>query len=453
MARHRVVNGVRRFTSGNFSTSFGSRVARYLRDRRGAVAIIYAAVLPGLVGLVGLGVETGYWYVSKRNLQTEADAAALGGAWSKLYGGSSGAILAAATNEAGRNGFVDTPATDISMNNPPVYGAYIADANAVEIILTEDHELLFASVVRDAVVTVAARAVAKIIPADDACVLALNTTAPDALNITGNTDFNMPTCVLASNSTNCPSGANIDGSATVIAYSVYSAGCYENTSSDPVTLTEPAQTNMAPIIDPYANATVPPAPAPCTPWGGAATKQSGRKYCNNLNIPPPSTVNFEPGIYWLEDANLTVHGTLVCPTCVEGGDGVLIIFMNDSGGDTGSITINGSANVVLNGISPAQAAAAGQPALSGLLLFQDPDAAGDSSDQAHINGGSGTSLTGAIYFPQNEINFEGNTAGQSTCTLIIGKTVDITGNSNMDVTDCGAYGVGVPRSQDVSLVE
>ena len=55
-------------------------VWRCLRDRRGASAILLGIALPVLVGFVGLGVETGIWYLEKRELQEAADSAALAGA-------------------------------------------------------------------------------------------------------------------------------------------------------------------------------------------------------------------------------------------------------------------------------------------------------------------------------------------------------------------------------------
>src|SRR5215831_2865568 len=65
---------------------FLSRLGDFWRERAGGVAVIYAVVLPGMLGMVGLGVEAGEWYIDKRALQTQADAAALAGAWERAYG-------------------------------------------------------------------------------------------------------------------------------------------------------------------------------------------------------------------------------------------------------------------------------------------------------------------------------------------------------------------------------
>jgi hypothetical protein len=53
----------------------------FWRDQFGGVSMMYAAVLPVLIGLVGLGVETGYWYygnVRSRRRPTPVPLAASG---------------------------------------------------------------------------------------------------------------------------------------------------------------------------------------------------------------------------------------------------------------------------------------------------------------------------------------------------------------------------------------
>ena len=74
-----------------------SLLRQFSSDRRANTAIMFALSLPILVGMSGLGVETGYWYFKQRELQTAADVAAIAGAVEKRSGKSSGQITAAAT--------------------------------------------------------------------------------------------------------------------------------------------------------------------------------------------------------------------------------------------------------------------------------------------------------------------------------------------------------------------
>jgi hypothetical protein len=55
-------------------------VRERLRNESGAVLIIVAVALPALILFAGLAIDTANWWVHKRHLQTQADAAALAGA-------------------------------------------------------------------------------------------------------------------------------------------------------------------------------------------------------------------------------------------------------------------------------------------------------------------------------------------------------------------------------------
>ncbi|MBI5165451.1 MAG: hypothetical protein HY985_16295, partial [Magnetospirillum sp.] len=77
---------------------------RLAGDERGAVAIVLALSLTVLVGMVALGMETELWFANMRVLQAAADAAAISAAYEAVAGDAAD-ISAAATVDAGRNGF------------------------------------------------------------------------------------------------------------------------------------------------------------------------------------------------------------------------------------------------------------------------------------------------------------------------------------------------------------
>jgi len=54
--------------------------ARFRRDRRGNIAIMFGLMAPVLLGGMGLAMESAYWYVDQRGMQNAADAAALAAA-------------------------------------------------------------------------------------------------------------------------------------------------------------------------------------------------------------------------------------------------------------------------------------------------------------------------------------------------------------------------------------
>ena len=51
-------------------------IAKWRRSESGNIAIVSAMLMPALVGFLGLGCETAYWYYRQRDLQGAADIAA-----------------------------------------------------------------------------------------------------------------------------------------------------------------------------------------------------------------------------------------------------------------------------------------------------------------------------------------------------------------------------------------
>ena len=90
------------------------------------MAITVGLLFPALLGFGVLAVDVGNWYVHKRELQTQADAAALAGAASLKYPCDKSPISAAAESYAGKdhNVFGNVPAarTTVVLNQPNFSG-------------------------------------------------------------------------------------------------------------------------------------------------------------------------------------------------------------------------------------------------------------------------------------------------------------------------------------------
>ena len=67
--------------------------------------IMMAVVAPGLIGVVGLGVETGYWYHLQAEAQMAADVSAYAGAVTLRNGETATIAKAVAKEEAAELGF------------------------------------------------------------------------------------------------------------------------------------------------------------------------------------------------------------------------------------------------------------------------------------------------------------------------------------------------------------
>jgi Putative Flp pilus-assembly TadE/G-like len=454
-----LMNLHRRSQALSSSTTAKQQRPRFWRDQSGGISMIYAAVLPGLIGLVGLGVETGYWYFGKRELQTQADAAAIGGAW-EIAWNREDEVESSSTNEAVRNGFPNASFTTITVNNPPTSGPEAGNDKAVEVILTQDYDPLFSGIFRSEDVRIAARAVSTLIASGSACVLALNGTVSDAAENTGATNINAPDCTIAANS-DAEDAISFSGSSEIVFESAWTVGGIEIDGQADVTLTEGGKTHMWALDDPYADLDW-TAPSGCDvnnqyqningtidiPNGGEVT------ICGNITIHNGATVDFEPGTYWMKGSSLTIHGgTVTCSTCEPGGDGVTFIFTTPSNGNEnqiGTVAINGSATVELNAPGPDSSL---ETAYTGILFAQDPDAPTQSNKSANLNGGASTILNGAIYFPSNELHWAGNNSLAATCTLLIADTVTFEGSSGLSIADCESQGIDLGFTQRIALVE
>ena len=150
-----------------FRSVFWAFPRRLASDTRGATLALVAASITALIGFTGLGVETGLWYAMKRQNQSAADVAALSGAFELLAGQSNGLsqntvypdICNLAERDAARNDFTfnsftcptttpactSPPTGQMCANNPPVLGISAGNNNAVEVILSQQQNALFAN--------------------------------------------------------------------------------------------------------------------------------------------------------------------------------------------------------------------------------------------------------------------------------------------------------------------
>src|SRR5262249_9457732 len=115
------------------------------RDRHGGTLVLMALAMPLLVGGLALAIDTAYLYLSKRQLQQQADTAAAGAALAKSKGTTSTTTLRTlAIRDAVRNGYVDAAPNSVAVNIPPASGAHAGSNNAVEVILERPMTSFFA---------------------------------------------------------------------------------------------------------------------------------------------------------------------------------------------------------------------------------------------------------------------------------------------------------------------
>jgi Flp pilus assembly protein TadG len=429
--------------------------AAVLRDRTGGTALFFALAAPVVIGAAGIGVETGMWYMTRRHAQTAADAAAVAGAM-QLLRGQSTAMTTAAVADSARNGFPNTSPNTVTVNRPPASGSYAASTQSVEAIVSRQVNRLFSSLFMNTGPTIRARAVATVQSNGDACILALDGTASGAVTNSGTTYVNSANCIVAANSNNS-SAITAGGNSTMIAETLWTAGGYSQSNNATLTLTDTPHTNMWALTDPYAGLTVPSTGSMGTQYSTNATNRTNSNTTHTYNpgrytskdMIIQGTATFNPGVYYLDGTNLTIDAqAIVRCSCSGTGQGVTFVFTNSSGGASGSVTINGGADVQL------QAPSSPGALYEGVLFYQDRNTPTSTQD-SKFNGGANMILAGALYFPSTAINFSGNNNGStgSRCVEIIARTITFTGTSTIDASGCSAYGTRTVSVTSVRLVE
>lgn len=426
-------------------------VLAFHRDKRGAMMVTYALMLPVVLGFAGLGVETGIWYNSKRNVQTQADAAALSGAFERRRGNQAYSIVSAsALREAVRNGFDSSTPNTIAVNNPPLTGSAAGDQSAVEVILMQRQDLLLTSLFMNQL-EVVSRSVAQVQVTGNACVLALDPSVSAAIKNQGNPTLEMDGCVIAANS-NDSAAISMGGSVDVDAHSLWTTGDISIGSNVNMTLADSPTVNAWPIPDPYASLTIPSFTG-CDQtnahYSNETTTINPGVYCGGIRFGSNSTVTLNPGTYYVDGDDVIFNAsTVVRCNCAPGtDDGVTIVLTSSSSpSDIGTITINGGADVILN------APTGSSDHFKGILFYQDRLA--PPGPTMKFNGGATMLLTGAVYTPNQEIQWAGgNSSAGPTCTQIVGRTVEFVGNSEIVNTGCVAAGVDPLEITGVEVVE
>ena len=108
------------------------KLSTFLGNRSGGSMVLFAFSLPILLGMAGLGYDAVIWYMTKRQIQTVADNAALSGVYALVKNEN---YTDAALTDAERNEFTSGLDGVVTVNAPPQFGASAGEPNAVEVIV------------------------------------------------------------------------------------------------------------------------------------------------------------------------------------------------------------------------------------------------------------------------------------------------------------------------------
>jgi len=411
---------------------------QFARDRSGSYMIISALAMPVLIGAAALGTEAGYWMHQHQKMQDAADSAVFAAA--TYYGPNPDSVTSnngvnfsnSATGVAASYGFTPMGGvggggtsgnSTITVAEPPTDGPNAGTTGAVEVTITRTYPRMLSALFGNTPVTIRARAVAKT-KGGYGCVLALDPTAAASAAIQGTTNIALQNCSLYddSSSTTAVSGG---GSASLNALSVGVVGGITGASN--FTVTEGIWTGAPSTPDPYADVNIPTSGG-CD-YHNYSTKKNDHMspgvYCGNMHFNGGTTATLANGTYYFEGNAFLVDGGATVQ-----GDHVTLIFTSGNGNTYPNITINGGSTVNLGPPNSGP--------LSGIVMYADRNTPLGIAE--NLNGGSGMTLTGAVYLPTGYVNWSGGNGTSTTCTQIIGDTVSFSGNAAMGV-NCTGVGV------------
>ena len=395
-------------------------------DSSGTVLTITALAMPVLIGFAGLAVDAASWFVQKRILQASADAAAVAAAIESHRGAPAALANLAAAADAARNGY-DAAHDSLQVNLPPASGRFAGAAGAAEALISREAPTFFTRALIATPPTISARAVA-VADSEAAknCVWALDPKEKAALKVSGNAEVALD-CGVVVNSSHADALMQT-GASCIAASRISIAGGYSGRCLTPV-----PSTGLPPVADPLATLP-PPAFGGCDVRG--KTSVSGGKrltlepgvYCGDISVSGPGELELLPGLYVLDGAGLKISGQASLK-----GSGVTIYLTRNSG-PSNSVSFSGGAEVALS--------APTSGTYAGILFYSDRAAPANVSHS--FTGGSTMRLDGVLYFPNQDVKFSGGSSLAQTSSVLVARTIDFTGNTDVDIAGAAAVRAARP---------
>jgi hypothetical protein len=415
------------------------------------IAVQVALAWTALTGILALAVDGGLMLAARRHAQSTADAAALAAAADlyKNYAANNGA-------DSGSN-TAATSAKDVAVSNNRgatasnatvrTYGSnYLGGPNAgtaiprgyAEVTWTFNQARYFSNVFGGSAIPISARAVARGSRATLVSgITVLDPSGKDAWSQPGgNVTVSNGNIIVDSNNSEAvkigggtltaPALEHVGG--TNIQSGAFSAPPPGGGPGTLTTIGTAVSDPLASLPQPVAS-DYPQQSSSKLSINGDTTLQPGR-YTGGITI-SNGTVTLSPGVYYIQGGGFNINGGTLT------GNGVMIY--NDPASSNDDIHLAGG---VIN-LSPPTTGT-----YAGITLFENRSSA-YSSDPVIISGTPGSSIKGALYFPNAPLTLTGGAASLPYGDAIVAKDVSISGGS----LSVGLNPNSLPSSREINLVE
>ena len=420
-------------------------IRKILKDRRGNALAIACAAMPLIVGAAGLATDTIQWTLWKRQLQRAADSAAIAGVYDREAANGDTSTISATVNHdltLNKHTWMALKTGFPQLNYPGNSGVMM---NAVKVTLAVQQPLPFSSFFMSSAPTIYAVSTAASIPAGgDPCMGAFETSAKKSgLNFTGNAGIEAPDCTGWANSSSTNSAA-AGGSSNVTLESVVAVGGIQESNNWHVKAYRPYS---PPFKDPYADVTPDPSDMRCTSadltetTDLAAAATANTNCWGSLRVASNTTLNLDRYVnasnpnktFYINAGDAFIQGNLTCTACT------IVLTNKDPLSTTiGQFKVNAGSNTNLTAPTGGT--------FKGLAIYQDRRAQ-DSNQTNKINGNSGSIIQGGLYFPSQQLDYNGSGTTSAICTMFLARRLNFSGNSTTTnkfrrLADCSAFGLG-----------
>jgi hypothetical protein len=425
------------------------RFKRLLKDKRGNSLVIAAAFLPVLMGSAGLATDTIQWALWKRELQRAADSAAIAGVYDRVQNdGDTGQTGSAVSKDLGFN--QQTGLALVAGYPKLTYPGNDANgSNQVRVELAVKKRLAFSGMFMSEVPEIKAAATAAAVSSEmEICMLGLEKRATKSGIIVAGSSGVESDCSMFSNSASTNQSIDKNGNPTVKAPSMGAHGAIQKSDSWQVGEYHPYSPQ---IEDPYKDIDPSPSEMKCAgkeqgnKWVSSgldeSTDLSAQKDANgdpancysSLSVGSGKTLTLPPGTYYINAGDAFIQGDLSCSACT-----IVLTNSNPSSDSIGQFKVNSTAKINMSAPTSGKYA--------GIAIFQDRRAKDSSSANNQINGNSSSVINGSIYFPNQELIYNGTGNTAAVCTMFIAKRLIFSGNSGTTnkfktASQCAAYGL------------
>lgn len=364
-----------------------NQLARFGRDAKGQIVIVFALMIVVVLAVVGAAVDYGRALRDRAQLQNSLDAAVIAGAGSP---GSSQEAVA-------RNMFFASLGAT-KLGNVQV--AWSLSGSTFSGRATAVAPTSFMSIVgaKSVDIGVSASAAASAASSTKVCMMALSPTASPGLLVNSGVSLQAPACRIDVKSTANPAATFNSGSPLgVNQICVEGANIIQNAGVVPA-----LKTGCATAADPFAGTLPTVTPGACTVsnqnYSGANTLSPG-VYCGTFNFNGTGSLTLNPGLYVFKDAiwNLNSGWTVT-------GNGVTFYFNSEKS----SIQINSGVNADIS--APTSGTYAD-------ILMYEPN--GLPKTPMVFNGSAGHRFKGLFYLPSRNATFnQASTIASESITLV-----------------------------------